>query len=147
FEGLPEPDAQKDGDVAVEYADERARGTLTSIGQCVGPLETNQRLIHETIGYPRALTQYHMGWFQETVPQATDVGPIALLRLDGDWYESTKICLEHLYPRVCSRGIVVIDDYGKWPGCRRALDEYMAGLAFAPLLNHVDASARYIIVP
>jgi O-methyltransferase len=147
FEGLPEPDAQKDGDVAIAYADQHARGTLLPIGQCVGALETNQGLIHETIGYPRALTHFHVGWFQDTVPRATDVGSIALLRLDGDWYDSTKICLQYLYPRVYSGGVVVIDDYGKWPGCRRAVDEFMAGLAFAPLLNHIDASARYIIVP
>lgn len=147
FEGLPEPEPEKDGDSAIEYADQRATGALKSIGQCVAPLEVNQQLINGTIGYPKALTHYHVGWFQETLPRVTDIAPIALLRLDGDWYESTKICLEHLYRHVCSRGIVVIDDYGKWQGCRRAIDEFMAGLPFAPLLNHIDASGRYIIIP
>jgi len=74
------------------------------------------------------------------------VGAIALLRLDGDWYESTKICLESLSPQVSSGGIVVIDDYGKRPGCRRAVGEFMAGLSCPLLLNHIDAAGRYYVV-
>jgi hypothetical protein len=148
FEGLPEPDGAKDREMAVAYASGKAGGALQSIGRCVGPLEDNQRLLHEIIGYPEALTTYHVGWFQDTVPAAVPgVGVIALLRLDGDWYESTKVCLESLGPRVSSGGIVVIDDYGKWPGCRQAADEFIARLSRPVFLSHIDASGRYYVVP
>lgn len=148
FEGLPEPDAKRDGARAFQYASGKASGTLTSIDRCVGPLADNQQLMHEIVEYPQELTCYHVGWFEKTVPLAKSViGPIALLRLDGDWYASTKICLEELWPLVPSGGIVVIDDYGHWEGCRKAVDEYLASLPFSPFLNYVDKTARYIIVP
>jgi len=148
FEGLPEPDASKDGEKAIQYSSGKSSAKLESIGQCVGSLEENQYLIGEVIGYPQELTYYHIGWFQKTVPLASEtIGPIALLRLDGDWYESTKICLEAFYPHISSGGIIVIDDYGKWLGCRKAVDEFMDKLERPLLLNHIDAAGRYIIIP
>ena len=66
--------------------------------------------------------------------------PIAVLRLDTDWYESTRHELEHLYPRLSVGGVLIIDDYGYWQGARKAVDEYFAGGPI--LLNRVDATAR-----
>ncbi len=147
FQGLPEPDGERDGVMAVEYASGRASGALRGIGRCVGTLEDNQRLLGDIIRYPKELTDYHVGWFQETLPTASArIGPIALLRLDGDWYESTRICLEYLCPQMSS-GVVVVDDYGKWAGCRRAVDEYLNRCSRVLLLNHIDAAGRYWIVP
>jgi hypothetical protein len=65
---------------------------------------------------------FHPGWFQDTLPDA-DVPPIAFLRLDGDLYESTLCCLEHLYNRVSPGGCVYLDDYSL-PGCRRAFEDF-----------------------
>ncbi len=65
---------------------------------------------------------YVEGWFQNTVP-VTDTGPLAILRLDGDEYESTKVCMDHLYPKLSPGGFCIIDDW-RLAGCRRALDEY-----------------------
>ena len=62
------------------------------------------------------------GWFQNTLPKFKPV-PISLLRLDGDLYESTKVCLEYLYPMVTVGGVVIIDDYAL-PGCAKAVHEY-----------------------
>ena len=67
---------------------------------------------------------YHRGWFQDTVPHFHTLLPIALLRLDGDLYESTMVCLEHLYPLVAPGGLVVIDDYAL-AGCATAVNEYL----------------------
>lgn len=68
---------------------------------------------------------FHPGWFQDTVPAAaTYIGPIAFLRLDGDLYESTKVCLEHLYPLVVAGGVVVVDDWNL-DGCRAAVLDYL----------------------
>lgn len=68
---------------------------------------------------------------------------IALLRLDTDWYESTKIELEILYPRLVSGGILIIDDYGHWKGARKAVDEYFSNQA--TLMLRIDYTARLII--
>lgn len=79
------------------------------------------------------------GWFAKSVPHwAGKIGQIALLHLDADWYESTKICLENLYPHVAAGGHVVVDDYGYWQGCRKAVDEYLSGIGHVPSLHWND---------
>ncbi len=148
FAGLPEPVAEKDGNAAMRYAGGRATGALRSIRKCVASREESERLLGEIIGYPRELTVFHVGWFEETIPVAVEsVERIALLRIDGDWYESTRVCLAHLYPLVSSGGIVVVDDYGRWKGCRTAVDEFLSGTKRPPFLNHIDGTGRYLIVP
>lgn len=69
-----------------------------------------------------SMVRFVEGWFQDTL-QKVDTGPIALLRLDGDLYESTMVCLEQLYPKVSPGGIVIIDDYAL-PGCMKAVHDY-----------------------
>jgi O-methyltransferase len=76
-------------------------------------------------GVPSHLLVYHEGWFQHTVP-AAQIGPIALLRLDADLYESTLICLQYLYPRLSPGGWCIADDYGL-DGCREAVDQFLNG--------------------
>jgi O-methyltransferase len=92
--------------------------------------------------------QFHKGWFEQTVPDfvAQQAAPIALLRLDGDWYESTKVCLENLYPLVSENGVIIIDDYYVWDGCAVAVHEYFG----KQRLNHriralPDFSAAYVL--
>ena len=110
------------------------------------PAADSRELIVERVGYPEHLLRYHVGWFQETVWSAAScLGPIALLRLDGDWYESTKVCLEALYPNVSRGGIVVIDDYGAFEGCRKAVDEFTATLPRPFFLHRIDFTGRYWI--
>lgn len=148
FEGLPEPEAERDGGKAIQYAEGKASGSLQSIGRCVGTLEENQHLFAEIVKYPPELTHYHVGWFQQTVPQArSTLGPVALLRLDGDWYASTKICLDELAPLVSPGGFIILDDYGHWDGCRKATDEFLATLERPVFINHIDRFGRYLIMP
>ncbi len=67
------------------------------------------------------------GWFDDTVPAwASDRRPIAILRLDGDWYDSTMTCLVNLFPLVVPSGGVIIDDYYRWLGCARAVHDYLS---------------------
>jgi hypothetical protein len=66
------------------------------------------------------------GWFEDTLPKFTSEVPIALLRLDADWYESTKCILEHFAPRVASGGMIIVDDYYTWEGCTIAVNEFAA---------------------
>jgi O-methyltransferase len=126
----------------------RTSGSLDAIGACEAPLEDNRALLERTIGYPEELLTYHVGWFQETLPRdAPGLGPVALLRLDGDWYESAVVCLEHLYPHVAPGGVVVVDDYGHWEGCRRAVNEFLSAHDLLVLLHHIDYTGRYWVKP
>ncbi len=96
-------------------------------------------------GYPERRLHFVRGPVEQTLP-ATMPERIALLRLDTDWYESTLHELHCLYPRLSGSGVLIIDDYGHWEGCRRAVDEYFArGHTLRPLLNRVDYSARVAI--
>jgi O-methyltransferase len=146
FEGLPEPKAGVDGMSAIGYSKKRASGALKTIKKCVGTLDENKNFLEKTLGYPKDLLQYHVGWFEQTLPKdSSTLGPIAILRIDGDWYESTKVCLENLYEKVIPGGIIIIDDYGHWEGCKRATDEFLGKLKERVLLSHIDYSARYWI--
>ena len=75
-----------------------------------------------------------------TVPEE-----ISVLRLDTDWYESTKMELEILFPRLSEGGILIIDDYGHFTGARKAVDEYLAGLGGTFLLHRSDYTGRVLI--
>ncbi len=70
---------------------------------------------------------------------------ICLLRLDTDWYESTKVELEVLYPILSQYGVLMIDDYGHWEGARRAVDEYFSSTDYKPLFNAIDYTGRSAI--
>lgn len=72
----------------------------------------------------------HQGWFEETVSKSK-VKKIALLRLDGDLYNSTLVCLQHLFPKVVKGGVVIIDDW-ELPGCRAACDDYFKSIHYKP---------------
>ncbi|HUP59862.1 MAG TPA: TylF/MycF/NovP-related O-methyltransferase [Thermoanaerobaculia bacterium] len=88
------------------------------------------------------------GWFQDTLPSAKhEIGSIAVLRLDGDWYESTRVCLDNLYDLVAPGGYVIIDDYNYWEGCKRAVDEFLAARGLGVALVAVGDSAVWWEVP
>ena len=78
---------------------------------------------------------------EETIPGRAPER-IALLRLDTDWYESTRHELEHLWERLEPGGVLIIDDYGHWAGAREAVDEFFAKRSDAPLLTRVDYTGR-----
>jgi hypothetical protein len=102
----------------------------------------NEDAVRRTVlstGYAAERIHLVRGPVEETLPQGAP-DRLALLRLDTDWYESTRHELEHLYPRLAPGGVLIIDDYGHWEGARRAVDEYFAD---APLLlNRIDYTAR-----
>jgi hypothetical protein len=95
-------------------------------------------------GYPGDRLHIVAGPVEETIPGTIPEG-IALLRLDTDWYESTKHELHHLYPRLSPGGVLIIDDYGHWEGARRAVDEYLSGLPAPLLLNRIDYTGRIAV--
>jgi hypothetical protein len=101
-----------------------------------------------TTGYPQLLLHLVPGSVETTLPRAAPAEPIALLRLDTDWYASTRHELEHLYPLLASGGALIIDDYGDWEGARQAVDEYFAALPGPPVfLNRIDETGRLVWKP
>lgn len=85
------------------------------------------------------------GWFEDTLP-ITSLDTIALLRLDNDWYASTKYCLEILYPKLAKGGVVIIDDYLTFIGCRKAVDEFRTqNEIYSPIIETEKGSEVYWI--
>lgn len=97
-------------------------------------------------GYPAERIRFVPGDVLTTLP-AHAPRQIALLRLDTDWYASTRHELEHLYPRVTRGGVLIVDDYGYWRGARKATDEYLASCIPRPLLHRVDYTGRVAVKP
>ena len=96
-------------------------------------------------GYPRQRFKFVPGDVQLTLSTVAH-GQIAFLRLDTDWYESTKVELERLYDRLAIGGVLVIDDYGRWRGSRKATDEFIASLGTrAPMLIRTTGAERLCI--
>ena len=96
------------------------------------------------------MTNVHLikGLFQDTLAQKEiidKIGPIAVLRLDGDWYESIKVCLEALYDKVVVGGVIILDDYGHWVGNKKATDEFRQKRNILSPLIQTDYSEYYWI--
>jgi hypothetical protein len=156
FEGLPQP-SPHDQEVLDDFHREHTAvpldhggdpRALLAIGACRGAGAAEvRRFLERRLGIPRARLRFWEGWFQETVPgAAASIGPIAVLRLDGDWYESTRTCLEGLYDAVVPGGYVIIDDYGTFTGCRTATDEFFAARGLSPRLIPIDGDGSYFRV-
>jgi O-methyltransferase len=97
-------------------------------------------------GYPRDKLVFVAGKVEETIP-AQMPRLLSLLRLDTDWYESTRHELAHLYPLLSSGGALIIDDYGHWQGARAAVDEYLARQPVPVFLHRIDYTGRIAIKP
>jgi O-methyltransferase len=144
FQGLPQPDRNFDGPEALKLSGGLADAKHIPIDCCVASIEDCQTLLIDKIGYPSNLVKIHTGWFEDTVPKiSTSIPQVSLLRLDGDWYNSTKICLDYFYAKVVKNGIVVIDDYGHFSGCQKAVDAFILEVGEPILLNHIDYTGRF----
>lgn len=147
FEGLPEPTAD-DGKVAKDYAQNRAGGKLETINKCVGPLEDVKEVFFNILKINQNNVVIKKGWFQDTLPKEKNyIGTISVLRLDGDWYESTKVCLDNLYNNVIIGGYIILDDYGHWEGAKKALDEFFIEKKISPELIKIDYTGVYFQKP
>ncbi|MBZ0205174.1 MAG: TylF/MycF family methyltransferase [Flavobacteriales bacterium] len=143
FEGMPKPD-----DMDRSLTGERAQGTFdeTSVNEdssswCYSSLDEVKRNML-SVGYPEERIHLIKGKVEETLPGRAPTGPIALLRLDTDWYSSTMHELIHLYPLLVQRGVLIIDDFGHWEGARKAVLEYVDAHKVNMLLNRIDYTGR-----
>jgi hypothetical protein len=136
FEGMSEPtehDHRYDGRSAAEML---AATQRSSPIWAYASLEDVQQAMRET-EFPDERIHYYKGKVEETIP-AHAPDKISILRLDTDWYESTRHELRHLYPRLSPGGVLLLDDYGWWDGARRAVDEWLAETGVPLLLLRMD---------
>lgn len=140
YEGMSEPtdiDINIDGITAMsKWRDAHSKNERFTYAS----LEDVKRNVGST-GYPEAHVHYVVGKVEDTIP-GTAPSSIAMLRLDTDWYESTKHEMHHLFPRIVKGGVIIIDDYGHWVGARKAVDEYLAENRIRLLLNRIDYTGR-----
>lgn len=146
FEGMTEP-----GEADVSIHGESAAALLRASDPsdpasvwCRAGLPEVEAALRGT-GYDPARLHFVPGRVEDTLPQHAPAR-IAVLRLDTDWYESTRHELEHLYPRLAVGGVLIVDDYGHWQGARRAVDEFLAregpGGGAGLLLHRIDYTGR-----
>lgn len=145
FAGMTDPTA-KDVDHAGQSAAELLRSTQVGDGDNVWAFASRPDVEANLArtGYPMAQFTLVEG---DVVHTLTEHAPerIALLRLDTDWYESTRACLEVLYPRLVPGGICILDDYGHWDGARSAVDEFFEQHPPRPFLQPIDFSGRVFV--
>jgi hypothetical protein len=132
FHGLPRP-SQNDPDF--EIAD-------LYTGKCLGSVQD----VSESLASLGIRENLHLvpGLFQDTLPQV-NIPSIAVLHVDGDWYDSVKTCLECFYDKVSAGGIIQFDDYAHWAGARKAVDEFFAKRGIHPVLRKLDFAGRQMI--
>lgn len=124
---------------SMEKATEKLADRCTQEYWCV-PIEEVKKNVYAT-GYASEKLHFIKGKVEDTIPEYMP-NEISLLRLDTDWYESTKHELIHLFPRLSTNGVLIIDDYGHWQGVKKAVDEYFLDNEIGILLNRIDYAGR-----
>ena len=143
FEGMSAPTAG-DKDLQGVPAAERLAADSKGMGiWCCASIEDVGANLRST-GYPADRIHLIKGKVEDTIPRMLPTR-LSLLRLDTDWYESTRHELRHLYPIVQAGGIVILDDYGHWQGARRAVDEFFAERGEKVYLHRIDYTGRLLI--
>jgi hypothetical protein len=146
FDGMSEPGKEDVNVVDKATAEQLMQSSEKLQGNnvwCYSPLEEVRANVGRS-GYPAEKIHFIKGKVEDTLPEPS-LGKIALLRLDTDWYESTKHELEHLYDLLIPGGILIIDDYGHWSGCKKAVDEFIASRGLNIFLTRIDYTGRLAI--
>lgn len=149
YEGMPQPtaeDVKRDGTAAMDEFQKHREGEPENGSQwCRSPFEEVQQVLANS-GYPAEFIHMVKGKVEDTIPGQMPM-QVALLRLDTDWYSSTKHEMEYLYPVLQRHGVMIVDDYGCWQGSRKAVDEYKQANHIPLMLHRIDLSARICVKP
>lgn len=148
FEGMTAPTEadvdQLNRDAASQLKQDASKKAESVVWAYSGLEEVKQNIART--GYPSDKIHFIQGDILKTIPSQMP-GKTALLRLDTDWYESTKHEMEHLYPLLVSKGILIIDDYGFWKGSKKAVDEYLQQHQIPLMLHRMDETGRSAVKP
>ena len=145
FEGMSPPDQHDislDGERASDLGELHEKNESDRFW-CYAPLDAVKKAVFST-GYPSEKFHFLKGRVEETLPISAPE-KIAILRLDTDWYESTRHELETLYPRLVRGGVLILDDYGHWQGARKAVDEYIGKHNLKLFLSRTDYTGRVAV--
>ena len=105
-----------------------------------------KELIFDKLKLPEEHNIIVKGWFDKTLPEhKAKVGPIAILRLDADWYESTKLILEELYDQIVPGGYLIFDDYSRWQGCKKATDDFIAARSINVNFEYIGTYGKRVM--
>jgi O-methyltransferase len=144
FEGMPEP-TEHDVDSPFDGYDLRRHlDRWQKAGGLHAVAEESVREAMLSTGYPAERIHVVKGPVEDTLPGRAPA-QVALLRLDTDWYQSTKHELETLYDRLSPGGVLILDDYGHYQGARQAAEEFFAQRGERPLLQRLDYTARLAV--
>jgi hypothetical protein len=148
FDGMPEPEAidiqHHSGKTAAAIMKEQERIPGMNVW-CIADREMVERNMIST-GYPADRIHYVAGRVEDTLWHERP-DEISLLRLDTDFYKSTIVELEVLWPRLSAGGILIVDDYGYWEGARKAVDEYFGRMKRPPFMSRIDSTGRLFVKP
>lgn len=141
FEGLPDV-TEKDGDLALQYQIETKQNPDYGWDNCRAEIAFAQQAMKKSGVHKYELIK---GWFEDSLPKFDKSKKIALLHLDGDWYESIYLCLEQLYDSVVPGGMIIIDDYTNWEGCTKAVHDFLSRRNLAEKIKQFNNSISYFI--
>jgi O-methyltransferase len=150
FEGMTEPtehDVSRFHEDALQTWRKAEETKRRAWHELFGEALFNEDAVRATVlssGYPESNVHFVRGAVENTLPRDAPER-LALLRLDTDWYESTRHELETLYPRLSDGGVLIVDDYGHWEGARRAVDAFFDAYPPKPLLSRIDYTGRIAV--
>jgi O-methyltransferase len=138
FEGLPEA-KEIDGEAAIKWQNDKESPLYYE--NCKAETDYADKAMKIS-----GAKNYNLikGWFSETLPEFDPKEEISILRLDGDWYDSTIDCLKFLYPKVAKGGLIIVDDYYAWDGCSRAVHDYLSAQKLSDRIFQINGNS-YII--
>ena len=139
FEGLPKA-KEVDGITALEWQENT--GGDSYYDNCKAEIEWAQKAMKKSKAKNVNIVK---GWFDETIPKFKSANPIAILRLDADWYDSTMVCLEHLFPLVNKGGLIILGDYYAWDGCSIALHDSLSKNGRAERIESVYSGGCFLV--
>ncbi len=145
FSGMPEPDANDTANGVHAQQTGWGQGTCSSGGKERVHSMLSSRGLEDRVDLVEGL-------FEQSLPELrasmiSEGRKIALLHCDADWYASTRCITQHLFDLVSPGGVVQIDDYGHWDGCKKAIDDALAHLDPKPKLNRIDYTGRWFVMP
>jgi O-methyltransferase len=118
WEGVPPPSSP---------VDRSAKDRVGVPGLFRGSQQVAEDLLFRQLRADRARTHLVRGWFEATLPRDRDaVGPVAVLHIDCDYHDPVRLCLETFYGSINPGGLIIVDDYEDWQGCKLAVDEFLA---------------------
>jgi O-methyltransferase len=138
FEGLPDA-IELDGSDAINFKDSKSANEMYN--NCKTDIEIAKEAMRLSEAKNVLISK---GWFNETLPNFPADEKIAILRLDGDWYESTMDCLIHLYDKVVEGGLIIIDDYYAWEGCSKAVHDFLSHRKLSLKIKQFQNQLAYI---